>query len=73
MELVIPKEKPPTIMFIGMLKAESNWADLTVKQNIVKIEQFLTNDVAEIRRDQIEGRRSEGGHNGRATSGITRH
>eukprot|EP00972_Heterocapsa_arctica_P024628 3632494-Heterocapsa_arctica.AAC.1 len=32
-----PKEKGPTIMFIGMLKAESNWADLTVKQRIVNI------------------------------------
>eukprot|EP00972_Heterocapsa_arctica_P070245 10375567-Heterocapsa_arctica.AAC.1 len=29
MELVTPKEKGQTIMFIGMLKADSNWADLT--------------------------------------------
>eukprot|EP00972_Heterocapsa_arctica_P086353 12728225-Heterocapsa_arctica.AAC.1 len=30
-------------------------------------------DVAEIRCDQIDDRRSEGSHNGRAASGITRH
>eukprot|EP00972_Heterocapsa_arctica_P056332 8310320-Heterocapsa_arctica.AAC.1 len=34
-------------MFIGMLKAESNWADLTVKQTIGKIVQFLTNNRTE--------------------------
>eukprot|EP00972_Heterocapsa_arctica_P052234 7683924-Heterocapsa_arctica.AAC.1 len=34
MEAMTPKEKGPTMMFIGMLKTESNWADLTVKQRI---------------------------------------
>eukprot|EP00972_Heterocapsa_arctica_P001328 194406-Heterocapsa_arctica.AAC.1 len=39
-----PKEKGPTIMFISMLKAESNWADITVKQRIGTIIQFLMNN-----------------------------
>eukprot|EP00972_Heterocapsa_arctica_P090902 13410959-Heterocapsa_arctica.AAC.1 len=79
MELVIPKEKRPTIMFIGMLKAESNWVDLTVKQKIWTIGQILTNNRTErlmlLRLGAIRliGRRSEGGHNGRATSGSKRH
>eukprot|EP00972_Heterocapsa_arctica_P049280 7253614-Heterocapsa_arctica.AAC.1 len=42
MGIVIPKEKGPTIMFIGILKAElPNWTDLTVKQHIWTIDQFL--------------------------------
>eukprot|EP00972_Heterocapsa_arctica_P009240 1362961-Heterocapsa_arctica.AAC.1 len=44
MELVIPKEKGLTIMFIGMLKAEPDWVDLTVKQHIGTIGQFLANN-----------------------------
>eukprot|EP00972_Heterocapsa_arctica_P030374 4472687-Heterocapsa_arctica.AAC.1 len=41
MEIEIPKEKRPTIMFIGMLKAElPNWADLTVKQHIGSMDNF---------------------------------
>eukprot|EP00972_Heterocapsa_arctica_P069287 10238514-Heterocapsa_arctica.AAC.1 len=42
-----PKEKGPTIMFIGMLKADPNCADLNVKQRIWKISQFLMNNWTE--------------------------
>eukprot|EP00972_Heterocapsa_arctica_P101750 14991406-Heterocapsa_arctica.AAC.1 len=41
------KEKGPTIMFVGMLKAESNWADLTVKQRLGTIMHFLMNNRTE--------------------------
>eukprot|EP00972_Heterocapsa_arctica_P077419 11419055-Heterocapsa_arctica.AAC.1 len=35
-------------MFIGMLKADPNWAELTVKQRIGTIDQFLMNNRTEI-------------------------
>eukprot|EP00972_Heterocapsa_arctica_P014280 2101487-Heterocapsa_arctica.AAC.1 len=65
-------------MFIGMLKAEPNWAELTVKQRIGTItisdeQQNREIDAAETRCDQIDGRRSEGGDNGRTTPGFTRY
>eukprot|EP00972_Heterocapsa_arctica_P088113 12993300-Heterocapsa_arctica.AAC.1 len=42
------QRKGPTIMFIGMLKAElPNWADLTVKQHIGRIGQFLMSNRTE--------------------------
>eukprot|EP00972_Heterocapsa_arctica_P095932 14155205-Heterocapsa_arctica.AAC.1 len=47
MEAMTPKEKGSTVMYIGLLKTESNWADLTVKQRILKIKHFLMNNRAE--------------------------
>eukprot|EP00972_Heterocapsa_arctica_P024414 3602024-Heterocapsa_arctica.AAC.1 len=47
LESVTPKEKGPTVLLIGMLKAESNWADFTVKQRILQIGQFLMNNRTE--------------------------
>eukprot|EP00972_Heterocapsa_arctica_P048213 7110011-Heterocapsa_arctica.AAC.1 len=34
-------------MFIGMLKTEPNWAELNVKQRIVRIGQFLMSNRTE--------------------------
>eukprot|EP00972_Heterocapsa_arctica_P100663 14842389-Heterocapsa_arctica.AAC.1 len=47
MEVMTPVEKGPTIMYIGMLKAESYWAELNVKQRIGKIGQFLMSNRTE--------------------------
>eukprot|EP00972_Heterocapsa_arctica_P032516 4790686-Heterocapsa_arctica.AAC.1 len=64
MEILIPMDKGPTIMYIGRLKTEdSNWTYVT-DRNI---------DAAEVRGDQAYDRRSEISHNGRATSGTTLH
>eukprot|EP00972_Heterocapsa_arctica_P034049 5012395-Heterocapsa_arctica.AAC.1 len=37
LERMTPIEKEPIIRYINMLKTESNWADLNVKQRIGKI------------------------------------